>query len=325
MGKKPAKWLPGERVDETILLQRKTVEQLKADRLIKRKSEGAELQRERAKKRLDIKKARKLSTRRFVSAQAILHTAEKRVKNARRYAKAGEKFDARAVIRADTAPQTYKNARVALIIRSKGKMLPQEVKAGFKSLGLEKLYQAKLLLLTPEIHKLLLQLRHFASVGYPTRDQLEQLLRSRGSLWTSSTAGGVFRAQLTGNMIVEQNLAKDFNVYTIEELADAVFSKVKKVALIIQKIAPFDLHPPRQLFFERNRSVHEKLEVLNAESFANLLAHSLDKKPINRKGEKKALIQKEKAASNVNSAKRKASYSTKVAKISGARRQRDEK
>jgi hypothetical protein len=79
MGKNPPKWLPGERVDETILTQRKSVEQLRADRALKRKSEGAEAQRERVRQRLQVKRARKLSTKRFVPAQAILHTAEKRV------------------------------------------------------------------------------------------------------------------------------------------------------------------------------------------------------------------------------------------------------
>ena len=280
MGKKPPKWLPGERVDETILMQRKSVEQLRADRMLGRKSDAAAERRERMRRKLELKQAKKLSTRRFISAQAILHTAEKRVKNAREFNKAGERFDTRRVMRApEQVREVYRGARVALVIRAKGKMLPAEVKAGFDELKLSKLYTARLILLTPEAHKLLLQLKRFAAVGYPTRDQLEQLLRSRGAIWNTSTAAGTFRTHLTGNLIVEQAFAKEHDVYTIEELADAVFSKARKVQALLARIAPFDLHPPRLMFFERNRSVHEKLEVLNAESFAALLASTLDATP----------------------------------------------
>ena len=339
MGKKPPQWLPGERVDETILLQRRSVEELKADRIIKRKGDAATQARERMREKLEIKKAKKLSTRRFTSAQAILHTAEKRVKNARIYAKAAEKFDTRRSVRDQSkTSQVYKNARVALVIRAKGKMLPKEVKDGFDALKLNKLYTARLVLLTPQMHKQLLQLKRFASVGYPTRDQLEALLRSRGAIMNSSVKGGTFRTPLTGNMVVESAFAESHNVYTIEELADAIFSKMRKVQALLERVATFDLHPPRQMFFERNRSVHEKLEILNAQSFAALLSSSLDVKPAVKSQQQKG---KKPAAAPVSadaapaaaakapaaSGKKKASAATtaaaKLPKSSGARRARD--
>lgn len=286
MGKNPPKWLPGERVDETILTQRKSVEELKADRMIKRNSDASAAARERVRRKLAIKKARKLATKRFVPAQAILHTAEKRIKNARAYAKAGEVFEGRKRVRKpQQIQQTYKHARIALVIRAKGKMLPQEVKDGFEKLQLPRLYTARLVQLTPETHKMLQQLRRFTIIGYPGKDQLEALLRSRGGIWmpnkNKNRTGGseMIRTQLTGNLIVERAFAEKYNVYTIEELADAVFGKTRSVSALLGRIAHFDLHPPRHLFFERNRSVHDKLEVLNAESFAAMLASTLDKTP----------------------------------------------
>ena len=50
----PPKWLPGQRVKETVLLQRKSVEQLRADRVLqkdKRKDEKSRL-----KARVDLKR-----------------------------------------------------------------------------------------------------------------------------------------------------------------------------------------------------------------------------------------------------------------------------
>jgi ribosomal protein L30/L7E len=293
--------LPGERVDETILLQRKSVEQLRADRIIKRNSDKSQQSRDKYKQKVDIKRAKRLHTKRFVSAQTILQQAEKRVKNTRRFAKAGEKFDTRRRVRSQRGTDhMYDKARVAFVVRAKGNMIPEAVKDGFEQLGLKKIYTARLVRLTPKTHKLVLQLRPFSIVGYPTRDQMEQLLRARGAILIDGK-----RKYLTGNMIVEQALGEEYNVLTIEELADAIFDKAPKYGSLVDRVASFDLHPPRQLYAEKHRSVHAKREVMNPDSFATFLREQLEATPAAKKATATA-----RAAASV--------------KVAGTRREREE-
>ena len=195
MGKRPPKWLPGERVNETILTQRKSVEQLRADKLLRKDSHKE--QRARMKAKLDMKRKQRLATKKFMPAQVILQTAERRQRNARRFEKAGEKFDTRANVRPDDVKErTYGRAKIALIVRAKGEMIPAEVKQGFQALGLTKLYKGRLVHLTPKTHKLIQQLRPFSAVGYPDTSSLERLIRTRGCFWNKETES---KAYISGN------------------------------------------------------------------------------------------------------------------------------
>lgn len=270
MGKRPPKWLPGERVNETILTQRKTVEQLRADKMLK-KDEKKD-QRERMKAKMAMKRKLRMQTKKFMAAQVILQLAERRRKNARKFEKAGEKFDSRAEHREETTKtKTYERAKVALVIRAKGNMIPAEIKRGFEGLGLKKLYSGRLVHLTPKTHRLIQQLRPFAAVGYPTGEQLERLVRTRGCFWNSETQS---KAYISGNLQVEKTLG-EHNILSIEELVDAVVKKTPAVDPILASLAPFDFHPPRRLLVERNRRTHQKLEVMNPESFASYLQEQL--------------------------------------------------
>jgi large subunit ribosomal protein L7e len=270
MGKKPPKWLPGERVDETILLQRKSVEQLRADRNLRKDS--LKEQKERMKAKRELKRKQKLSTKRFLPAQVVLKQADKRTKNTRRFWKAGEKFDTRAAVRgAEKLAETHKKAHIALVVRAKGNMIPPVTKAAFRRLGLDKIYKARLMQLNPTNHKIIQQLRRFIILGYPTNEQLERLVRTRGSFWNSETKSKAF---ISGNLQVEEKLGH-LNILSISELVDNLWSKTEHCDTILKQMAPFDFHPPRALHAERHRSVHEKLEVLNPQSFAKYLEEQL--------------------------------------------------
>jgi len=270
MGKRPPKWLPGERVNETILTQRKSVEQLRADKILKK--DVKKDQRERMKAKMDLKRKKRLQTKKFMPAQVILQLAERRQKNARKFSKAGEKFDTRARVReSDSVAKTYQRAKIALVVRAKGEMIPNEVKQGFANLGLTKLYRGRLVHLTPKTHKMIQQLRPFAAVGYPDADQLERLVRTRGCFWNKETQSKAF---ISGNLQVEQALG-EHNILSIEELVDAIVGKAEAVDVVLDHLAPFDFHPPRRLHMERHRRIHQKLEVMNPESFASFLQEQL--------------------------------------------------
>jgi hypothetical protein len=47
------------------------------------------------------------------------------------------------------------------------------------------------------------------------------------------------------------------------------------VDAVLDSLAPFDFHPPRKLHMERHRRIHQKLEVMNPESFASYLHDQL--------------------------------------------------
>ena len=274
MGKNPPKWLPGERVNETILVQRKSVEQLNADRLLRR--DKLKERREKHKLKLDAKRKKKMSTKKFISAQTILNQAIRKQRQSKAFSKLGEKFESKHRHQtAEDVRSTYgANSRVALVVRSKGKLIPTEVTVAFRRMGLDKIYSARLVRLTPSTDKALTQLRPFVILGYPTMDQLTQLLKTRGAFWNRETKA---RRIITGNMLVEQTLGQ-YNILCIEDLAEAIASTkpVPNLEHILASLAPFDFHPPRQLFLERHRSVHQKLEVVNPESFAAYLTQQLN-------------------------------------------------
>ncbi|KEG08485.1 putative 60S ribosomal protein L7 [Trypanosoma grayi] len=296
MGKNPPKWLPGERVKETLLLQRKSVEQLRADRVLRR--DKLQERRDRHKAKLDAKRKRKLSAKKFISAQTILKHAQRKERQGHVFRKIGEKVQGK---RSRTPPNEYKqrlaDSRVVLIVRARGKQIPPEVAAAFRRLGLEKLYAARLLCLDPRSDHLVQQLGPFCVVGHPEPAQLEELLRTRAALWNEETQT---KRLISGNLMLEQALGA-YNVLCIEDLCDTIINKSEHVQEVLRHIAPFDFHPPRQLFMERHRSVHQKLEVINKDSFAAYLAQQLKGAA---KREKKA------AASNKRKAAKKSSLSS---------------
>lgn len=303
MGKNPPKWLPGDRVNETILVQRKSVEQLNADRLLRR--DKLKERREKHKLKLDAKRKKKLSTKKFISAQTILNQAIRKQRQSKAFSKLGEKFESKH--RHETTEDvrnTYgANSRVALVVRSKGKLIPTEVTVAFRRMGLDKIYSARLVRLTPSTDKALTQLRPFVILGYPTMEQLTQLLKTRGAFWNRESKS---RRMITGNMLVEQTLGQ-YNILCIEDLAEAIASPkpVANLEHILASLAPFDFHPPRQLFLERHRSVHQKLEVVNPESFAAYLTQQLSdtskaQKASKKKEAKKAAASAPKAAAAAN-------------------------
>lgn len=255
---------------ETILLQRKSVEQLRADRVLRKDS--LQERRDRHKAKLDAKRKRKLTTKKFISAQTILKHAQRKEHQGREFSKIGEKEEGR---RRRSDPENYKtylkNSQVVLIVRAKGNQIPREVAAAFRSLGLEKLYSARLLCVTPMTHKTVKQLAPFSVVGHPNKTQLDSLLRTRGCLYNEETKTRRF---ISGNQLLEEALG-EYNVLCIEDLVDVIAARTEHVEAVLRHIAPFDFHPPRQLFMERHRSVHQKLEIVNKESFAAYLADQL--------------------------------------------------
>lgn len=296
MGKQPPKWLPGDRVKETILLQRKSVEQLRADRVLRK--DQLKHQRERRKSKIDQKRKRKLSTKKFISAQTILKHAQRKEHQGHTFRKIGEKVEGKQRrSKPENLAKYLKNSKVALIIRAKGTQIPPEVAAAFKELGLQKLYAGRLIVMgRPRTQKLLKQLKPFSIVGQPDAKQLEALLRTRGALYNEETQSRRF---ISGNMLLEQALGQ-YNVLCIEDLVDTVANRTEHVDEVLKRIAPFDFHPPRQLFMERHRSVHEKLEKVNAKSFAAYLADELQH--TEKRERKQARKTKESAASAASGA-----------------------
>ncbi|ORC92610.1 60S ribosomal protein L7 [Trypanosoma theileri] len=324
MGKNPPKWLPGDRVKETILLQRKSVEQLRADRVLRR--DKLQERRDRHKAKLDAKRKRKLTKKKFISAQTILKHAQRAQRQGHVFRKIGERVrgkrfrlvqqqlqEEKEQINAkegetaeeETTTKTEEKAPVVvLVVRAKGRQIPTEVAAAFRRLGLQKLYAARLICLDdpnrPHLNNknrhsnqtevLVRQLAPFAIVGRPPAAQLEELLRTRGCLWNAETRT---RRIISGNLMLEQTLGQ-YNVLCVEDLCDAIVKGSEHVQEILQHIAPFDFHPPRQLFMERHRSVHQKLEVVNRDSFASYLAQQL--KTATRKEKKLEASNKRKAA-----------------------------
>ncbi|KAL7701152.1 60S ribosomal protein L7 [Lotmaria passim] len=294
MGKNPPKWLPGERVKETILLQRKSVEQLRADRVLRK--DKLQERRERHKNKLDAKRKRKLSTKKFITAQTILKHAQRKEHQGRKFQKLGERLEGkRRGLKTDAYLASLKESPVKLVVRAKGSQIPPEVAAAFRKLGLEKIYSARLICMTPRTHKLTEQLAPFSIVGQPDRAQLESLLRTRGSLYSEETQTKRF---ISGNLLLEQALGQ-YNVLCIEDLVETIASRSEHVEEVLRHIAPFDFHPPRQLFVERHRSVHQKLEVVNKDSFAAYLADQLN---MTAKRERKAAANAKKASSAVGKA-----------------------
>lgn len=286
MGKNPPKWLPGERVNETILLQRKSVEQLNADRLLRR--DKLKERRERHKEKLDSKRKKKLATKKFISAQTILKHALRKQGQSRQFIKLAEKHDGRHRHETKASAQERLDRsghRVALVVRAKGKLIPTSVAVAFRRMGLEKIYASRLVRLTPSTERALVQLRPFCIVGFPTTEQLTQLLRTRGALWVEETKAKRF---ITSNLLLEQTLGS-YNILCIEDLAEALTtaSTHEHLDVILKHIAPFDFHPPRQLYLERHRTVHQKLEIVNPESFAAYLQQQLDGNAKREKKDKK--------------------------------------
>lgn len=283
MGKNPPKWLPGERVKETILLQRKSVEQLRADRLL-RKDKLKEM-RDRHKAKIDAKRKRKLSTKKFVTAQTILKHAQRRQHQGRVFAKIGERVDGR---RGRRSPEEFQEhlskTRVVMVVRAKGHQIPPEVASAFQRLGLKRLYSARLLCETPRNHRLIRQLAPFAIVGAPDAGQVEELLRTRGALYNEADGTRRF---ITGNLLLEKALGK-YNILCIEDLVAEINNRGANTEAVLRHIAPFDFHPPRQLFTERRRSVQEKREIINEASFAAYLQQQLQKVAKRERREKKA-------------------------------------
>lgn len=294
MGKNPPKWLPGDRVSETILLQRKSVEQLNADRLLRR--DKLKERRDRHKDKIDQKRKRKLATKKFISAQTILKHALRKQHQARQFVKIGEKFDGKHRHENKEAAQQRlsENNKVALVVRAKGKLIPTSVASAFKRMGLTKIYSARLLRITPSSERVLAQLRPFIIVGFPTTEQLTHLLRTRGALWVEETKMKRF---ITGNLLLEQALGQ-YNILCIEDLAESITASTpsENLDVILKNVAPFDLHPPRQLFLERHRTVHQKLEIVNPESFAAYLSQQLEVNTKKDRNTKRKDAKKESAA-----------------------------
>jgi large subunit ribosomal protein L7e len=292
MGKNPPKWLPGERVNETILLQRKSVEQLNAERLL-RKDKLAE-RRQRHKAKIDAKRKRKLSTKKFIAASTILKHAQRRDHQEREFAKIGEKSGGRIARRKpeDTAA-LLNTLPVVLLVRAKGTLVPENVASAFRRLGLEKLYSGRLLLVSdPTVMRLVDQLKPFSIFGVPSEAQLEGLIRTRGAFWNVETKS---RKLITGNLLVEQTLGQ-YNILCVEDLVDAIKKKSEHLPQIMKHLATFDFHPPRQLFLERHRTVHQKLEIVNPDSFASFLENQLHSEAKKSRKAKKVASEKKPAA-----------------------------
>eukprot|EP00758_Cryptobia_borreli_P004545 Tbor_TRINITY_DN4446_c0_g1::TRINITY_DN4446_c0_g1_i1::g.7870::m.7870 len=263
MGKNPPKWLPGDRVNETILLQRKSVEQLRADRILRR-DKHAEMKQKR-KNKIDAKRKRKLSTKKFISAQSILKYAQREKHQARKFHKIGEKaINREKLLGPERMAKQYKASGIALIVRSKGNLVPKAVEESFRKLGLSKLYSARLIPVSESTSVLLKQLRPFSFLGFPSPAQVERLVRTRACLWNEETQS---KKYLSGNRLIEEAFGQ-YNILCVEDLTASIVNKVDNIDDILKLLAPFDFHPPHQLFMERHRTAHQKLEIVNPESFA---------------------------------------------------------
>jgi len=271
MGKNPPKWLPGDRVKETILTQRKSVEELRADRVIRR--DKVQDQRDKHRAKIDAKRKRKLSTKKFIPAQTILKQAQRKKHQSKQFAKIGEKANNRIkLLGPERLAKQLASSGVALVVRAKGKLIPREVEYAFGKLGMTKLYSARLIHITnPTTLRLVKQLRPFSMIGYPDSTQIDKLIRTKGCLWSEETQSKKF---ISGNRLLEDALGQ-YNVICIEDLVDAITNKVESLEDILKQIAPFDFHPPHALFMERHRTAHQKLEILNPESFAAYINQQL--------------------------------------------------
>lgn len=270
MGKNPPKWLPGDRVSETILTQRKSVDELRAARVLRRDKLAEK--REKLKNKIDAKRKRKLSTKKFISAQTILKYALRQKHQARKFHKIGEKMDSKANSAGEEAmTEKFNSMGVALLVRSKGDLVPKAVRQAFERLGLKKLYSARLIHVGPKTHKLLQQLKPFSILGFPSEEHMDKLIRTRGCLWSEETKTKRF---ISGNRLLEEALGQ-YNILCVEDLTAAIYHKEENVDEILKHLAPFDLHPPRMLFVERHRTAHQKLEIINPESFASYLSEQL--------------------------------------------------
>nr|CCC94412.1 unnamed protein product [Trypanosoma congolense IL3000] len=269
MGKNPPKWLPGTRVKETILLQRKSVERLRADRLLRR--DKLQERRDRHRAKIDAKRKRKLSTKKFITAQTILKHAQRRERQGRLFRKIGEKVLGKRERMGKEYVKSLEDARVVLMVRARGKQIPYEVANAFQRLGLDNIYAARLLCLSPQNDPLVKQLGPFSVIGHPEPAQLDELIRTRGSLWDENTRT---KRLINGNLMLEEALGQ-FNVLCIEDLCDVIINKTEHVREVLKRIAPFDFHPPRQLYMERHRPTRQKLEVMNKDSFVEYLTQEL--------------------------------------------------
>ena len=289
MGKAPPKWLPGERVNETILLQRKSVQQLRADRLLQK--DKLKDQKSRMKAKIDAKRKKKLQTKKFVSAAAILDRAVQREKSSTGYWKRGEKFNTRLNNKTDEkVAQQYANAGVALVVRTVGNDLPDEARKSLAKLGLNKMYQARMINLNPSNDRLTKMLKTFTTTGFPTVEQAETLIRTKGTFWNAENKSTKF---ISGNLQVEETLGQ-YNVLSIEELVDAVIGKSEHIDAILGNLAPFDLHPPRGLYMERHRTKREKMQQENPNAFSSYLEGMMvdtarEKAPAKKAAHKKKL------------------------------------
>ena len=291
MGKNPPKWLPGDRVNETILLQRKSVEQLNADRLLRR--DKLRESRERRKSKIDLKRKAKLTTKKFITAQTILKHAQRKLHQNHRFAKAGERFEGRAesALHKPVRAAKYAKGSVALVVRAKGKLIPRDVTKAFHLLGLDKIYSARFLHMNPSTDKLLHQLKAFCIAGFPDKEQVEQLIRTRGHFWNEETKT---RRVISGNAIIEKTLG-DCNILCVEDLAYVLTTgDSPHMDVVLRHLAPFDFHPPHQMFMERHRTAHQKLEIVNPEGFAAYLGEQL-KRNVKREKKTKKDAKKSKA------------------------------
>ena len=221
------------------------------------------------------KRNRRLQTKRFISASAILFDAEKEAKQRRQFWKNSEKFSGQLAQKTkEELDYHYSKESLVLVIRICGHKIPVEIKQAFNQLRLNEMYEGRFIRLNAQTEKLCKMLQEFIVMGNVTETQIEHLIRTRGILWDSKSNSKI---TITGNLLVEQQLG-EHDILTVEDIVEVLHKKLPSIDILLNSLGSFDLKPPNALYLEKFRPKFTKLRKINSQGFIKYMESILSDK-----------------------------------------------
>ena len=125
-------------------------------------------------------------------------------------------------------------------------------------------------------------LKDYVKWGYPTKEQVDVLLRTRGYTVNESNV----RIPLGGNLVIESKLG-EHNILCIEDMEHAISNHTDQFQAVVDFLAPFRLEPPAKDESEMLRRTRERNTTAGSDTFASYLLNALPELPAPKRAGKK--------------------------------------
>jgi len=230
-------------VPESILKHKKSLEELEAERRIKKKEQ----------------KKKNKTTRRDVYKRAEKYAAEYRAK---------EKHEVRMKRIAKNSGNFYvgDEPRLALVVRIRGiNGVSPKVRKILRLLRLRQLQNAVFVRLNKPTLQMLQLVDPFIAYGYPSLKTIKELIYKRGYAKINGQ-----RIALTDNQIIESKL-RPFNVICVEDIIHEIFTVGPNFKSVNNFLWPFKLNSPRGGFVRKLNHFCEGGDAGNREQYINQL------------------------------------------------------